>query len=344
VPIPAQQLLGKTLEGGWEVLEPATASASATGGWFSHGYIVQSADGERAYLKALDFSRALQSPDPARLLEATTQAFNFERDLCKKCCDRGLSRVVKAIADGKIVVDPGQPASVVQYLIFELADGDIRSQLDSTRGFEHAWALRCIHHVATGLRQLHGTGIAHQDLKPSNVLVFKARGSKVGDLGRAAARGIEAPHDGVPIPGDSAYAPPELLYGYQDPDWNRRRLGCDAYLFGSMIVFVFGLTSMTALLLANIHSDHHWRSWCGDFDEILPYLRDGFGRAVRDFSRSVPNTLSDEIVGAVRELCEPDPRLRGHPSQRRGEGAQYSLERYISQFDRLARKAEHGLL
>ena len=34
--------------------------------------------------------------------------------------------------------------------------------------------------------------IAHQDLKPSNVLVFSRRISKVGDLGRAAVRGQEA--------------------------------------------------------------------------------------------------------------------------------------------------------
>ena len=40
--------------------------------------------------------------------------------------------------------------------------------------------------TAAALRQLHAAQMAHQDLKPSNVLVFKAEGmSKLGDMGRA---------------------------------------------------------------------------------------------------------------------------------------------------------------
>ena len=44
------------------------------------------------------------------------------------------------------------------------------------------------------------------------------------------------------------------------------------------------------------------------------------------------------IVTIVEELCEPDPRLRGHPLNRFGKGNQYSLERYIAKFDLLARR------
>lgn len=55
---------------------------------------------------------------------------------------------------------------------------------------------------------LHGLDIAHQDLKPSNVL---------------------------PIAGDPTYAPPELLYNYVPADWNVRRYACDVYLLGANI-------------------------------------------------------------------------------------------------------------
>ncbi len=145
-------------------------------------------------MKALDYSDALRSPDPALALQAMTSAYIFERDLLRQCGQKKLDRVVQAIGDGRVTVDPSNAAGVVQYLIFELADGDIRSQMQSAQKVNLAWLLRSLHHVATGLKQLHGEGIAHQDLKPSNVLVFGGQYSKVGDLGRASIKGQQPPH------------------------------------------------------------------------------------------------------------------------------------------------------
>lgn len=82
----------------------------------------------------------------------------------------------------------------------------------------------------------------------------------------------------------------------------------------------------------------------GVFEDVLPYLRDAFGRGVKLFGEDVPEEVRGEMVEVVRQLCEPDPRLRGHPRNRAGGGNQYSLERYISKFDILAKKAEFGLL
>jgi len=338
---PAEQLQGRKLDQGWTVSERIERRAKATGGTFSVGYVLESPEHGRAYLKALDFSAALKSDDPSTALQAMTAAYNFERDLCRLCRERRLSRVVRAIDDGRLVVDPANPATVVQYLVFELADGDIRSQLDSIDRFDTAWALRSLHHIATGLQQLHTVGVAHQDLKPSNVLVFQ-NVSKVADLGRAATRGSLGPFDRLPVAGDASYAPPELLYGWQDADWSRRRLGCDAYLLGSMVVFFFARVSMTPLVLSELHADHHWKNWGGDFAEILPYLRDAFGRALHKFVCDVPTELSTELVQLVRELCEPDPTRRGFP-QDVGNSSQFSLHRYISRFDRLASRSEYNL-
>ena len=77
---------------------------------------------------------------------------------------------------------------------------------------------RSLHHIAVGLQQIHGQGIAHQDLKPSNVLVFNGNNSKIGDFGRSAYKGHIPPHENNNVAGDLTYAPPELLYGYVDPD------------------------------------------------------------------------------------------------------------------------------
>ena len=64
---------------------------------------------------------------------------------------------------------------------------------------------------------MHINDMANQDLKPSNVLVFRQNSSKLGDVGRAAYRGHSPPHETFACAGDPAYAPPEALYDYRDP-------------------------------------------------------------------------------------------------------------------------------
>jgi serine/threonine protein kinase len=111
-----------------------------------------------------------------------TAAYLFECAVLKRCGERNLDRVVRAITSGTITINEPSANGVVEYLIFELADGDVRSHLRFSADFDLAWRLRCLHHIATGLKQLHGCGIAHQDLKPSNVLVFAGTTSKLSDL------------------------------------------------------------------------------------------------------------------------------------------------------------------
>ena len=338
---PSEQLNGKNLDGGWKVIELIKHQDCATGGNFSVCYIVESDNGRKAFLKALDISRASLSDDPAKTLEKITSAFNFERDLYEKCKDCGLSRVVTAITDGKVIIN----SYPVQYLIFELADGDIRKHLHILKKFDIAWILRSLHHIASGIQQLHGIGIAHQDIKPSNVLVFNGNSSKIADLGRSSYKGSISQFDKLSFAGDPAYAPPELLYGYISPDWNKRRLGCDSYLFGSMVVYFFTQVGMTAQLLSEMHKTHHPRYWNNSYDEVLPYIRDAFSKVIDNFKKSIFPEIREELIRIVSDLCEPDPSLRGHPRDRAMKyGNQYSVERYISIFNTLAEKAEHNLI
>jgi serine/threonine protein kinase len=251
-----------TLDGGWKVTGLAPRQKNATGGFFSVGYVVTHPDGREAFLKAMDYSSAVQSPQHmALMLHALTESYLFEKNLCLRCRDQNLNRVVHAIDSGTIRLNPSDPLSTVEYLIFRKADGDIRALLDAQTDFDLAFALRALHHVAVGLHQLHGVDVAHQDLKPSNVLVFGSDGSKVGDLGRAWAKGMPAPHDEVkPCAGDRNYAPPELLYKQVSPDERVRRFGCDMYHLGSLATFIFTRVHMNALLfhhLAPAHRPHH---------------------------------------------------------------------------------------
>lgn len=338
----AENLTGIDLPGGWTVEAKVGKDPDATGGHFSVSYTVTNTDGRRAFLKALDYSDALQSHNPAQVLQAMTEAFNFERDLLFACGERGMTRIVRAIDSGVVRV-PGFQVNAVDYLIFEHAEnGDIRAFIGKLGGLDDAMLFRTMHNVATGLRQLHGIDVAHQDLKPSNVLVFDDASAKVADLGRASLRGGTAPADLLDIAGDRGYAPPEQLYGYQAGEWDRRRQACDVYHLGSLLFFLLTGESTTTDLLSHLDRAHLPVVWQGTYQQVLPYVLRAFDESEQTLAQVAPSAARPRLVTAFHQLCHPDPSRRGHPAERRGAGSQYSLERFVSLFDLLARRSEVG--
>jgi serine/threonine protein kinase len=227
-----------------------------------------------------------------------------------------------------------------------LADhGDVRKHLDLYTDFNMAWTLRTLHQVTVAMSQLHTHGIAHQDLKPSNILLFETFGVKIGDLGCAdtANRPSESPRGCWPIAGDIGYAPPELHYREVSHDWKIRRVGCDLYLLGNLFVFFFTkIPTFTALWVHHLDNSHKPGSWASDYRTVLPYVRDAFEKALEDFSAELPEVVRAPITRIVRCLCEPDPQLRGHPKDRNGN--QFALHRFISDLDVIAKKAEFKLI
>src|SRR5262245_41020505 len=117
---PASQLIGLSLGNGWTVIERLKQLPNQTGGCFSEGYVAVDERGNKAFLKDLDYSRAMRSDDPARELEAFTKSYNLERDLLNRC--QGMDRVVRGLTDGSVTVATSSGGEVVQYLILELAD------------------------------------------------------------------------------------------------------------------------------------------------------------------------------------------------------------------------------
>lgn len=346
----AHQLLHRKLDGGWTVTKKIQKSPNSSGGNFSVGYLVTRDDGTPGFLKAIDYSSMMRLPDPAQELNRITSAFLFERDVLRRCNDQGLSHVVTAIGDGTVDV-PGAPdTSRVQYLIFEQADGDIRELLERAHKFDLAWIFRSLHHIAIGLQQLHSVGIAHQDTKPSNVLVFDKQNSKISDVARCSLKNTPQPHDNCSFAGDSTYAPPELLYREIPIDWESRRFGCDAYHLGSMVVFLFLNHGTTPLILQRLRPEHRPFTpssavyWGGTYTEALPYVRDAFDKVIEDLCSPMNASYQSDVRLIAKQLCDPDPKLRGHPTNLRQRGNQYSLHRYISWFDLLARRTEVGMV
>lgn len=342
MPRPRERLSGLTLPGGWRVLNPLPRGQTDTGSNFSTGYVVEAADGKKYFLKAIDFTAALKEEDPARALQILTEAFNLERELLH--VSRRFSCVVTAIADGKLL-DPGRPPTdVVQYLIFELADDTLRRMAVQSKRLPLSVGLKALHNVSNGLRQLHQQQVAHQDTKPSNVLKFGAQQFKLGDLGRCSVKGRVAPHDHLKVAGDPAYAPLELLYGHVDPEFIVRRFGADAYLLGSLAAFLVTGTPMTALIVRELDPSARPPTWTGTYDAVLSQVQAAFSRAMDCIAAEIPDAApyKEQLLSAIRQLCEPDASKRGHPSTRfiiGTSGNMYNLERYVSIFDRLAFEA-----
>lgn len=337
----AMHLSGMSLPGGWGVKFLIPRPAGRSNGSYSVSYTVENEDGSQGFLKALDYSRAFSSPDPALAISTMTQAYLHERELLSRCGSRNLRRVVRALGSGSVSV-PGFEITV-NYIIFERADGDLRAQMDALDRIDDAWRARTLHQIATALQELHRLGIAHQDLKPANVLTFGPDNSKVADLGRSVCRDLTCPYENEAIPGTRSYAPPELLYGSPPTDFHRRRFGCDAYLLGSMATYLFTGTASTTLLLSYAHPDHAPTQWADGFDAVLPYLKDAFAKVLETLEGKLNVTVEVrvDLLASIRELCEPDPSRRGHPANLNRPDSQYSVEQYVTRFDLIAYRLEY---
>lgn len=349
----ASNLIGTALADGWTITKqlprPGTAGAEElTGAWFSLGYIASNGKKE-AFVKVIDVQKAIQSHMNMPLiqrLKVLTDSHTFECTILDICTQAKLDRVVRIIAQGEIAPLLGATMPIaIPYIMFELADGDVRKIISRTDKIDDAWRFRVLHDVAVGLTQLHGQDIAHQDLKPSNVLLFEQenRGAKIGDLGRASRKGLEAAHDKMAIAGALNYAPPEQVYGVVPERWEDRREGCDLYQLGSLATFMFSGITPTAHYVQALSLDVRPRLWQGhgncDYQTALPLLASAFAEFVLQIQVDLPKWAMPELSQIIINACNPDYSKRGDPDSRRRVGSKLGIDTFVSRLDRLAKRA-----
>lgn len=332
-----------------QIPRPGNAGAEdQTGSWFSIGYIAT--DGKKkAFVKVIDVQRALESSPGVPLIERLrrlTEGHTFECAILDICGKARLDRIVRVLSKGELPPPAGSvPAVEIPFIMFELADGDVRKVVSRANKVEDAWRFRVLHDVAVGIQQLHSQSIAHQDLKPSNVLIFDddGKGAKIGDLGRASRRGLDAAHDGMAIAGARNYAPPEQVFGVVAERWEDRREGCDLYHLGSLATFLFAGVTPAVHFARTLPDEVKPVLWGGkglsDYQSALPLLSSTFARFIDSIRKDLPPWAEPELIQILLNACNPDYSKRGDPAARRQVGGAIGIATFVSRFDRLAKRA-----
>ncbi|GJQ53818.1 MAG: hypothetical protein HKUEN07_03870 [Rhodocyclaceae bacterium] len=353
-PKAAHSLLGTKLPEGCILTKKNSppGTGESTGGNFSVGYVGEWHDDRgrvtrEAFVKVFDIGRAFRVHS-GNIMEAITKLgleHQHESRMFEICEAAKLNRVVKVLGRGQITGGVGM-ATPLPYIIFELGDADLRVAVRKLDTIEIAWRLSTLHDVAVGLQEIHSQMIAHQDLKPSNVMIFdkKGQGAKLADLGRASRNdGRVAAHDELSVAGDPRYAPPEQAYGVQAVEWRDRREGCDLYHLGCLIAFSFsGTTPNEAYLkLPEDIRPTAWANgkWRGSYDDVVPHIDKVLTEYVATLKSHFPYWAAEELTQMVLNLCTPHYLKRGHPDARNQQGAPLGLERFISRLDHLSKQA-----
>ncbi len=338
---PAELLKGETIDGWYVEMELGTYPGM-TGGHFSSGYIVSKGP-QKAFLKAMDLHEA--SRKGVDEMARATRQFTFERELLSFCGDKRLSHVVRLLHNGEHQVGSlplGMPRhfNTVYFMIFEYSEtGDIRREIKFDGTKPSSWKMHVLHQAAIGLTQLHTVNVAHQDLKPSNILGFPDKEVyKLADLGRSTAKHLSAPTDQYKFPGDLSYAPPEYQYDSEPANFRDRRIGSDAYLLGSLISFLFMFVGAVTTTLFYVAEEYKPHVWTGPYSDVLPFLEKAHTIATQELRPYLPPSISIELGSIYFQLCHPNPSVRGHPDARRQVGRPLGLDRYVSRFSALEKR------
>jgi len=350
---PADNLIGIEIPGGWTVIEqlprPGAAGAEElTGSNFSAGYIA-SKGSSRAFLKVIDIHGAIRQDGASSLIERlknVTDSHTFECAILAICDKAKMDKVVRIIQQGEIPAPITDVFPVpLPFIMFELADGDVRKIISKSNKIDDAWKFQVLHDIAVGLQQLHSQNIAHQDLKPSNVLLFdtQKKGAKLGDLGRASRKGDAAKHDNLQIAGAISYAPPEQIYGVTPEEWRDRRESCDLYHLGALAAFMFSGITPTIHYVKTLSPEIRPPYWKGDgtcdYQTALPVLTSSFTSFVDSINLDFPTWAAAELSQIILNACNPDYTKRGDPAARQQVPRSLGIEAFVSRFDRLAKRA-----
>ena len=267
----------------------------------------------------------------AEALKRIGNSHTFETTLADLCKSKRLRKIVRALSHGEISIDVPPLGEIgFPYVIFELGDGDTHAILKDNPIFDYIWWFDKMHQAAVGINQLHSIGVAHQDLKPSNLVFFGIDSAKLADLGRASFESISSPNDDRI--GDFSYAPPEYYFNHTPVNRDLSCIAIDLYLLGSLAFSGVSGSPMTSALLLRLPPSFSPGVYSGDYDNVVPVLRKTLVEVLDDASKTLPTQVREKFISTISYLCDPAPANRGHPKNHLGLGSNLSMERFISSF------------
>jgi serine/threonine protein kinase len=114
------------------------------------------------------------------------------------------------------------------FLAVEYVDGPtLAERLDGESGLPGDEILRLAAELGAGLDALHGAGLVHRDVKPSNIMLARDRGAMLGDFGLAKGRDYTVLTAPGAVVGTLDYLAPEIIRGAEaGPPSDIYALGC----------------------------------------------------------------------------------------------------------------------
>lgn len=101
----------------------------------------------------------------------------------------------------------------VVFIVMEFVDGStLREVLDRNKAVEPDLATLMTMQVLDALTAIHGAGVVHRDIKPTNVMFDRDGELRVSDFGLSYQRGAELP-GGLSAGGTPPYMAPEMFTG-----------------------------------------------------------------------------------------------------------------------------------
>ncbi|WP_240157545.1 serine/threonine-protein kinase [Pseudonocardia broussonetiae] len=166
------------------------------------------------------------------------------------------------------------------YLVMELVDGPTLAQELTREPYDAESATRVGLELAQVLAYVHGEGVVHRDVKPSNVLVDRDGRMRLADFGIARLVGNSGLTSADLAVGTVAYLAPEQVRG--------EAVGAPAD------VYALGLLLLEALRGRRVFDGDDWTAAEQRLDRPPP----------------VPASLPEPLRSTLRAMTDPDPRRR----------------------------------
>ena len=111
-------------------------------------------------------------------------------------------------------------------------------------------------------------------------------------------------------------------------------------MMGGLLTYMVADTNFLSLMYQHLEDHQRHDRFAGSFQDALPFLLNAYHCALSKLKPLFPESIRDELTEIIAELSHPDPDKRGNPPRLLNKHNRYSLERYISVTDRLAKKVK----